>query len=281
MKNKTSASNGRNKINPTNTLGESRKIIFFGNGPLAEASLDELRKHCKIIFHARTKEDLKIAVEMKEANPAAIGVLASFGQILGAEILAKFEPEGILNIHPSLLPKYRGPSPIETTMLTGGSKFGVSVMKIAKKMDAGPVFWQNEIEMGERPEKLAIYERLARAGAEWISQNLNSLPEPKVQDESAATYTHKLDTGMARLKPTEQTAEEMEQQVRAFAKFPKTKWDFYGKECAILRARVEDTIGEDELAVQGKNGRFLIVEELQPNNKKAMNAKAFLNGYRK
>ena len=79
------------------------KIIFFGNGPLAEAALEVLKKHFEVIFHARTKEDLAQVIELKREFPEAHGVLASFGVMIKSDVLEVFEPEGILNIHPSKL----------------------------------------------------------------------------------------------------------------------------------------------------------------------------------
>ena len=84
------------------------KIIFFGNGPLADAALGVLKGKFEIVFHAHTKEDLVQVKAIKHEIPEAHGVLASFGVLIKSDVLEMFESEGILNIHPSLLPKYRG-----------------------------------------------------------------------------------------------------------------------------------------------------------------------------
>ena len=118
------------------------KVIFFGNGPLAEHALAVLEAKCQVIFHARKKDDLEKVAQLKHENPEAHGVLASFGVFVPQKVLELFEPEGILNIHPSLLPAYRGASPIESAILAGDTDFSVSVMKITKEMDAGPIYWQ-------------------------------------------------------------------------------------------------------------------------------------------
>ena len=76
-------------------------MIFFGNGPLAEYALAVLSRGVEVIFHARTREDLALAVELKRESPEAVGVLASFGVMVPGSVLEVFEPEGILNIHPS------------------------------------------------------------------------------------------------------------------------------------------------------------------------------------
>ncbi|MCR5832849.1 MAG: hypothetical protein K6G36_02890 [Candidatus Saccharibacteria bacterium] len=254
------------------------KIIFFGNGPLAEHALKVLEKHFEIIFHAKTKDDLGFVKKMKATHPTAHGVLASFGIIVKSSILELFEPEGILNIHPSLLPKYRGASPIETAILNGDTSFSVSIMKLVKAMDAGPLYYQETFD--NLPlNKETIYETLATAGAKWIVKNLENLPEPKLQDDSKATFTTKFDKSLSLLKPEEYTAEELFRQVVAYAGYPKSKYEFYGKECIILEA--EAASETSPLSIKCKDGKFLQIKSIQPAGKKPMDAKSFLNGYAK
>ena len=116
------------------------KIIFLGNGMLADYALKKLEQRFKIVFHARNKADLDEVCRLKKEDSGLYGVLASFGAMVPESVLEVFEPEGILNIHPSLLPKYRGASPIESAILNGDDKFSVSVMKLVKAMDAGPIY---------------------------------------------------------------------------------------------------------------------------------------------
>ena len=97
----------------------AEKVIFFGNGPLADYALGVISDKCEVIFHARRKEDLEEVCRIKRENPEAHGVLASFGVMIKSDVLELFEPEGILNVHPSLLPLYRGASPIESAILNG------------------------------------------------------------------------------------------------------------------------------------------------------------------
>ena len=100
-----------------------KKIIFFGNGPLADYALKKLEQRFEIIFHARDKADLDEVCRIKAETLEAHGILASFGVIIPGAVLKLFEPEGILNIHPSLLPLYRGASPIESAILDGDDDF--------------------------------------------------------------------------------------------------------------------------------------------------------------
>ena len=254
------------------------KIIFFGNGPLADYAKGILEKNFDIIFHARKKEDLEEVKRLKTENKDAFGVLASFGVIIKSDVLDLFEPEGILNIHPSKLPKYRGSSPIETAVLNGDKEFSVSIMKLVKAMDAGPIYHQEDFTFSDNEEKDLIYKTLAEAGANWLVENIENLPTPIEQDDKKATYTAKLDKTMSELKPETKSAEELLNEIRAFKGFPKSKHDFFGLDCIILKAHISDI--EEELSFQCADGKYLIIDEIQPAGRKPMDRKSFLNGYR-
>ena len=256
------------------------KIIFFGNGPLADAALAVLEKHFEVIFHARTKEDLTQVCEIKRKMPEAHGILASFGVIIKENVLELFEPEGILNIHPSLLPAYRGPSPIESAILAGDTEFSVSIMKLAKAMDAGPIYYQATLT--DLPlDKTVIYRKLAEVGAEWICKNIDNLPAPARQDDAKATFTTKMEKSMSALRPDIDDADEILRKIIAYQGFPKAKYAFYGKNCAILAAHRQKSGETVVLPLTCADGQILAVDRLQPDGKKPMDAKSFINGYRK
>ncbi len=256
------------------------KIIFFGNGPLADAAKNVLEKHCEIIFHARSKEDLETVKEIKAKNPEARGVLASFGVMIKPDILDIFEPEGILNIHPSLLPKYRGASPIESAILNGDNEFSVSIMKLVKAMDAGPVYYQTTLN--DLPlNKAAIYEALAAAGANWLIENMDNLPEPTTQNEKEATFCGKFDRSMGELTPKSDTAEKTFRKIIAYQDFPKPKYTFYGIKCIIKKAHLAAADEQPTISITCADGEKIAIDELQPEGRKAMDAKSFLNGYKK
>ncbi len=271
-----------------------KQIIFFGNGPLANYALAVLERECQIIFHARKKEDLEEVKKLKLANPDAYGVLASFGVIIKSDVLELFEPEGILNIHPSLLPAYRGASPIETAILNGDTDFSVSVMKLVKAMDAGPVYYQttlsgadiasqtnSELVSGLIPSKVAVYQALAEAGAKWICRNLDDLPNSTSQDNEKATFCQKFDKSMSLLAPETDTAEQILRKIVAFQGFPKSKFAFYGQNCIILEAHVLKQGETAVLAIPCADGLSVAIDKLQPEGRKAMDTKSFVNGYRK
>jgi len=266
-------------------------VIFFGNGPLADYTLAVLKQHTDVIFHARTKDDLKKVIELKQQHPEARGILASFGIMIKPDVLEIFEPEGILNLHPSLLPKYRGASPIESAILAGDNEFGYSIMKLVKAMDAGPIYHQEAVP-GLPINKEEIYRGLAEAGSKWLVEHLANLPEPKPQDNTKATFTTKFDKSDSELHPEKFTAEQIFRQIVAFQGYPKPKYKFYDKTCIILEAhtlRVTDILCEaagindqsSPLMIKCADRNFVVIDRLQPEGKKPMDAKSFLNGYGK
>ena len=256
------------------------KVIFLGNGPLAEYSLDVISKECEVIFRARTKEDLEEVKRIKAENPEAHGILASFGVMIKSDVLELFEPEGILNIHPSLLPLYRGASPIESAIIAGDTDFSVSVMKLVKKMDAGPVYYQTTLS-GLPLQKDEIYKSLAETGAKWICDNLKNLSEPLLQDDSKATFCAKLEKSMGVLTPETDTAEQTFRKIVAYQGYPKPKYEFFGVKCIILEAHLIKQGETAALTIPCADGAFVVVDRLQPEGRKPMDAKSFLNGYKK
>lgn len=269
------------------------KVIFFGNGPLAEYALAVLEQECQVIFVAHSLADLEEAYRLKRDNPEAHGVLASFGVIIREDVLRLFGPEGILNIHPSLLPLYRGASPIESAILDGATDFSVSVMKLAPAMDAGPVYYQTTlsgveigdtagvaVEAGLPLDKLAIYRVLAETGAKWITEHLANLPTPKEQ-AGEPTFCGKFTKKMGILQPETDTARLTLRKIVAYAGYPKPKYTFFGTNCTILEAHLLKPGETAVLPLPCADGSVISVDRLQPEGRKAMDAKAFLNGYAK
>lgn len=255
------------------------KIIFFGNGPLADYALAVLEKSFDVIFHAREKADLETVKMLKAKNPDAHGVLASFGVMIKSDVLDIFEPEGILNIHPSLLPEYRGASPIESAILDGATDFSVSIMKLVLAMDAGPIYHQETLH-GLPICKNDIYKALAECGAKWIIENISALPEPSFQNDEKATFTKKFEKSDGKFDFSKTPTEVAFRKIVAFQGFPKVKYEFFGMNCIILEAHVLEQGETALLTIPCLDGE-LAVEKLQPEGRKVMDAKSFINGYRK
>ena len=233
-----------------------------------------------MIFHARRKEDLDEVCRIKRENLEAHGVLASFGVIIKSDVLELFEPEGILNVHPSLLPLYRGASPIESAILNGDTEFSVSVMKLVKAMDAGPIYYQTTLS--DLPLcKDDIYKALAETGAKWIVDNLTNLSEPVLQDNTKATFCGKLDKSMSLLTPDTDTAETTFRKIVAYQGYPKPKYEFFGVSCIILEAHILKQGETAALSIPCADDGIVAVDRLQPEGKKPMDVKSFLNGYKR
>ena len=290
------------------------KIIFFGNEQLAQGIkpktilFDALRQSddfeiCALILtNPNHRKPYAIEKAAKAANipvyfsrnndeileiisryDAPVAVLASFGKIIPERIINAF-PYGIINIHPSLLPKYRGTTPIETALLNGDDETGVSVMRLAKAMDAGPLFAQETVKIDASDTKQSLYEKLATAGAEQLLRVLPGIiakntPET-AQDEAQASFTAQLTKDLSLLKPAIKGAQTLYNEVRAYAGFPKSKLELLGVPCTITAAHVADA-AVTEIDQKCSDGKYLVIDRLIPENSKEMDAKSFLNGHKK
>jgi methionyl-tRNA formyltransferase len=211
-----------------------------------------------------------------------LGILASYGQLIRQDLLDRFEPLGILNIHPSLLPKYRGPSPIESAILDGATETGVSIMKLVKAMDAGPIYTQRTIPLTDTVSKADLYTELSTLGIDAI---LDLLPDiiggklqPTPQSDTGATYTQKLDKSLSPLDPAHKSALQLSREVRALLGFPRSRAALLGVDCIIITAHVATT-ATTPLDLLCADGQYLVIDELLPAGSKPMPAKAFLAGH--
>jgi methionyl-tRNA formyltransferase len=143
-------------------------------------------------------------------RPEAICVCA-FGALIKEPLLSEYL---MLNVHPSLLPRWRGAAPIERAIMAGDERIGVSIMRLAAGLDSGPVYLEEEDEI--RPEDTygTVALRLERLGGELLTRILDHLPEPYEQDEAHATYAEKITGEDRRLDPSRRAAE-LERVVRA------------------------------------------------------------------
>lgn len=218
------------------------------------------------------------------------GVLVAYGKIIPESIIQLFTP-GIINVHPSLLPKYRGPSPIEAAILHGDRETGVSIMQLAKAMDAGPVYSQITVPLTGTESKTELYTRL---GEHAKTQLLEVLPailsgdlQPTPQNEAEASYCHMIQKSDGELdwyKP----AEQLEREIRAYAGWPRSFAMLAGMTVYITSARAiqRDETAEPGVIIADKKQLFigtdtgwLEVLALQPQGKKEMPVQAFLAGY--
>jgi methionyl-tRNA formyltransferase len=294
----------------------SKTIVFFGTDQFSAVSLRQLissgfaigavvtkpdsRKgrgrelQASIVKHIAIEHSIPVLqpVEMSEIveplvalttelGESPVGVLVSYGKIIPQSVIDLFQP-GIINVHPSLLPKYRGPSPIETAIYNGDAETGVTIMQLSAAMDAGPIYSQTMYSLTGTAAAPELELELAQAGAEQLVASLpgiidGSLPAHP-QDDSIATYCSLLRKQDSIIDPALMTAAQAERQVRAYLAFPKTKVTIAGHSVVVTKAHVSFE-GSSILDMQCRDGQFLNIDELIGPSGKAMNAKAFLNGY--
>jgi len=209
------------------------------------------------------------------------GILASFGKIIPESTINLFKP-GIINVHPSLLPLYRGPSPIESAIENGDEQTGVSIMKLTTKMDAGPIYGHIVHNLYGHETRPELYKTLAQAGTMTLISLLpNILDEslqPTSQDDSKATYCKLLNKDNTWLKPNEVTAVRAERLVRAHLDFPRTKFSVLDHTIIITQAHVskeQKTI----LDILCQDNNYLSIDELIAPSGRKLSARDFINGY--
>jgi len=215
-------------------------------------------------------EKLKDAEEkIRNFQPNLI-VTAAYSKILPKEII-NLPKYGCINVHPSLLPKHRGPSPVQQTILDGDKKTGVTIMLMDDQIDHGPILAQEETEIKPRETASELHDRLAEIGGELLLKVIPQLMAGTIkavpQNNEAATYTKIIKRKDGEID-WRNSPEEIERKIRAFSPWPGayTFWNKNGKtsRLKILKARLED----------GK----LVLEEVHPEGKKSMSFKEFLRG---
>lgn len=178
-------------------------------------------KHGIPVLQPDTLKDEVFAASLKGYNPD-IFIVAAYGKIIPLPILS-LARHGALNIHPSLLPKWRGPSPVESAILAGEKETGVTIMQMDEKMDHGPIILQKEVRIGEDETRITLYEKLFSLGAELLVKIMPRWIEGKItpiaQDHTGATYSKILTREDGKLF-WDNPAKVLERQVRAYAGWP-------------------------------------------------------------
>lgn len=212
---------------------------------------------------------------------ADAAVLVAYGRIVPKKLIDLFE-FGIINIHPSLLPMYRGPSPIESAIVNGDKTTGVSIMSLSAEMDAGPVYHQIKIHLSGNDTAPHLAASLANLAA---SELITCLPKifdgsltPIKQDDAEATYCKLITKADAWLNPAMQTAAQAERLVHAYVAFPKTRITILDYDLIVLAAHVSDQ-PKTPLDVVFSDGLYLCIDQLVAPSGKTMTGSAFTAGY--
>ncbi|MEX0881461.1 MAG: methionyl-tRNA formyltransferase [Candidatus Saccharimonadales bacterium] len=295
----------------------SKKLVFFGTEDFSAPSLQKLLDSGWPVLAVVTKPDspsgrgqrtsppkvkqiverhkilvlqpqkvAEINTEVSKLKPD-LGVLVAYGMIIPQSTIDLF-PGGIINAHPSMLPKYRGPSPIEAAILNGDKETGISLMRLTAGMDEGPVYDQKRVELTETENRPQMYKKLAELSSDFLLEKLEAIAEgwltPKPQVDAEATYTNllKKEDGVMDFG---QPAEVLERQVRAYAGWPKSQAQIFGREVIITKTRVAKDEKDGYLVIKclptGRqaNPSYLEILELIGPSGKSMSGADFQRGY--
>jgi methionyl-tRNA formyltransferase len=254
------------------------KIIFFGTPDYVIPILDKLNKQYEIVAVVTQspkpvgrekkmtyspvddwahKKKIEIHFDYQDLPEADLGVCASFGMIIPKVILDSFK-YGIINVHPSLLPQFRGSSPIQATLINGVNPTGVSIIKMSEKMDAGPILTQFKEEVSEDDTNETLRARLFEKSADVLLEMIPAYIEGKIklkpQDEDKATFTKMVKKEDGYVDLYNDDDETIWRKFRAYNPWPGIWTRVNEKRLKILKCRFEEgKIILDEVQLEGKN----------------------------
>ena len=297
------------------------KIVYFGSSDFSVPALKSLLPHVVAVvtrkskpkgrgYHVEGNEVNKVALEaglplieidsFKDDNArrlldyrADFLVVASFGLIIPPWALESASL-GPVNVHPSLLPRYRGPSPMQWALWNGENETGITFIRMNEKMDEGNILYQERIAIEARDNAVTLSERLALRTAEVLPPFLenaleNGLGDGVVQNPEEATYTPIITKEMGKIDWS-LGALEVSRQVRSLVSWPTAHTDLDGQLLKIFEAEVDETGFSGEAGVVtgvikagflvATPNRTVLVKEVQLANKKRLSAYQFAQGYR-
>lgn len=285
---------------PDKPKGRGMKLIY------SEVKEYALENGLEIMQPDRLRENKEIIEKIKEMNPDVICVVA-YGRILPKEIL-DIPKYGCINVHPSLLPKYRGPAPIQWAIINGDEKTGVTTMYLDEEMDSGDIILKEEVTIDKDETSGELWDRLSKIGAELLVKTLEQIENgtaPREKQENNFTIAPMLEKSQAKIDWEDKTAKEIKNLVRGLNPIMGAYSELNGKKIKFWKV---DTITTEEfiekyqefkgyeyrfseiepgtiLYVDKKQGIYimtkegiLLVLEMQGENAKRMTAPEFLRG---
>jgi len=301
-------------------------VIFFGTAAFAVPSLEALvadghrvvlcvtqpdrargrglRVEASPVKQAAVKHGLPLAqpehltADLVEGLTPEVGVVAAYGKLLPGA-LVQAPAHGMLGVHPSLLPKYRGAAPVAWALLAGEAVTGVTIFRLTEQLDAGEIIAQRTVPIEAEETAEGLTARLASVGARELAQSLRALASGRVdgraQREADASLAPKLTKAQGRMN-WQQPAVELERLVRATIPWPGASTVWHGTPLKVLAASVRATAGapatgvrhapgtvigatsDDGLVVATGDGS-LVITEVQPAGKRRMSVREFLAGH--
>ena len=238
------------------------------------------------VFQPHHLED--IVADLRKLK-AEIGIVVAYGKVIPPSMLQLF-PKRLINVHASLLPRYRGASPIESAILNGDEETGVTLMQIEEGLDTGPTYDISKLQLDGTENREGLYVRLAELGADLLDIRLPSILRDEVvpipQDEIEAVTVgriQKSDGFIDWAKP----ATVIEREIRAYFGWPGSRTTIAGVDVTITSAHVDHLSGPSGSAVKTPDGELavyagtgcLIIDQLKPAGKREMSSRDFLAGH--
>ncbi len=252
------------------------RYIFFGGqeSKFAEIILEELINAGLPPVASIRNAKAPLDPEYLKSLGADFFLVAAFGKILKKEIL-DIAPKGTVGVHPSLLPKYRGASPIQSAILNGEKETGTSIFLIDEKVDHGPVIAMEKIPIDPDDTYATLEKKLARLSADLLTKSMGKWFEgqlkPEDQDDSTATFTKKFTSDDAKIDFKNGDQKDAWLKIRALNPEPGAFSILHSEDGKILRIKLLEAD-----YVDGK----LSLKKVQPEGKKPMDYRSFLNGYK-
>lgn len=267
---------------PDKAKGRGKKVLF---PPVKEMAL----AHDLPVYQPRRARDPEFIEEMKALNPDVMVVVA-FGQILPKAIL-DIPKYGCINVHASLLPKYRGAAPIQWAVIRGEKVSGVTTMQMDVGLDTGDMLLKKEVLLDEEETGGSLHDKLSTLGGDLLIETLKKIEagdiHPEKQDDSqAGEYARMLDKNLGRIDFS-MPAVEIERLIRGLNPWPSAFTSYNGKTMKLWKAKADNCgqgvpgqvihVDKNSFTVQTGQGTLQILE-LQMEGKKRMDAGAFLRG---
>jgi methionyl-tRNA formyltransferase len=257
---------------------------------LHQSPVKEFAVEHNLTVHQPLKIRDAAARDLFASHLADAAIVVAYGRILPDDFLAA-QPHGCINVHFSLLPKYRGAAPVNWAIVNGEQETGVSTMRIVAELDAGPVLLQRATEIAENESAPELMKRLAETGADLLSETLKDLEhlEPKAQRHEDATFAPilKREDGLINWS---MDALAISRRVRGFQPWPSAHTTLHSRRLIIREATAEARpmpSGQPGQIIEAHGDRLLVacgdetvlrILELQPEDSRRMSARDFLNG---
>lgn len=294
-------------------MSKSKKLVFFGSGPVSRASLEALYKKGfdfeavitkprlahhrgpvpvldfveknKVPYYTPQNKQEVADLFSKQKFTSPMGLVVDYGIIISKDVIDSF-PKGILNSHFSLLPEWRGADPITFAILSGQTETGVSLMLINKNLDEGMLISQEKLPIKSDYDAPELTQKLVELSSKMLNRDMPPYLDCKInpypQPDQTPTYSRKLvkeDGILDWAKP----AEQLEREVRAYAGWPRSVTRLFGHKIIVTKARVAKQPAsqekDDALIMRANPGWLEITELIAPSGRK-MSGADFLRGYR-